>query len=113
PKALALTDRPHPKDNLQARVSLYHWAAVALIRGTARIADMDTESAVLEPGIVRFQEKIETISDDTVAADGAEVTLKMRDGRSLVSRIEHAIGSASRPMTDLDLEQKFTGLTEP
>ncbi len=52
PKALALTDRRHPKTNLQARVSLYHWVAVAFIRGTARIEDMDTNSAVLEPAIV-------------------------------------------------------------
>src|SRR5262245_9150343 len=31
PKALALTDRRHPKDRLGSRVSLYHWVAVALI----------------------------------------------------------------------------------
>jgi 2-methylcitrate dehydratase PrpD len=28
PKALALTDRRHPKDRLDARVSLYHWVAM-------------------------------------------------------------------------------------
>lgn len=113
PEALALTDRPHARDNLQARVSLYHWVAVALIRGSARIVDMDTESAVRDPAIVGFQEKIKTIADSTLAGDGAEVTLWLRDGRSFVSRIEHCIGSASRPMTDMELEQKFHGLAEP
>jgi 2-methylcitrate dehydratase PrpD len=112
PKALALTDRRHPKDNLGARVSLYHWVAIALTRGTARIQDMDTDSAVLEPTVVRFQEKVETIGDDAIAPDGAEVTVRLQDGRSLVSRVEHCIGSASNPMTDRDLEQKFTGLAE-
>jgi 2-methylcitrate dehydratase PrpD len=111
-KALALTDRRSPKNNLEARVSLYHWVAVAFIRGTARIADMDTQSAVLEPAIVRFQEKVETVADDAIATDGAEVTVRLKDGRSLVSRIEHCVGSASRPMTDSELEQKFTGLAE-
>ena len=113
PKALALTDRRHPKNNLEARVSLYHWVAVALIRGTARIEDMDTEGAVREPTIARFQDRIETVSDDAIAMDGAEVAVRLRDGRSFVSRVEHCSGSASRPMTDSALEQKFTGLAVP
>jgi 2-methylcitrate dehydratase PrpD len=112
PKALALTDRRHPKNNLEARVSLHHWVAIAFIRGTARIEDMDTNGAVLEPTIARFQDRIETVGDDAIAPDGAEVTVKLRDGRSLVSRVEHCVGSASRPMTDSDLEQKFTGMAE-
>jgi 2-methylcitrate dehydratase PrpD len=111
-KALALTDRRHPKTRLDSRVSLYHWVAIAFIRGTARIDDMDTNSAVLEPTIARFQDRIETVGDDTIALDGAEVTVRLRDGRSLVSRVEHCVGSASRPMTDSELEQKFTGLAE-
>jgi 2-methylcitrate dehydratase PrpD len=112
PQALALTDRRHPKDRLGARVSLQHWVAISFIRGTARIEDMDTHTAVLEPTIVRFQDRIETIGDDTIAPDGAEVTVRLQDGRSLVGRVEHCVGSASRPMTDRDLEQKFTGLAE-
>lgn len=113
PEALALTDRPHARNNLEARVSLYHWVAAALIRGSARIVDMDTESAVRDAAIVGFQDKIGTIADSGIATDGAEVTLTLRDGRSLVSHIEHGVGSTARPMTDLELEQKFHGLAEP
>jgi 2-methylcitrate dehydratase PrpD len=112
PQALALTDRRHPKDRLGARVSLQHWVAISFIRGTARIEDMDTHTAVLEPTIVRFQDRIETIGDDAIAPDGAEVTVRLQDGRLLVGRVEHCVGSASRPMTDSDLEQKFIGLAE-
>ena len=112
PKALALTDRRHPKNGLQARVSLYHWVAIAFIRGTARIQDMDTNGAVLEPAIARFQDRIETVGDEAIETDGAKVTVSLRDGRSLVSRVEHCIGSAANPMTDADLEQKFNGLAE-
>jgi 2-methylcitrate dehydratase PrpD len=112
PKALALTDRRHSKNDLDARVSLYHWVAIALVRGTARVQDMDTNGAVLDPAIVRFQDKIETVGDDAIALDGAEVTVRLQDGRPLVSRVEHCVGSASRPMTDGDLEQKFTDLAE-
>jgi 2-methylcitrate dehydratase PrpD len=73
---------------------------------------MDTNSAVLEPTIAGFQGRIATVGDDTIAPDGAEVTVRLQDGRSLVSRVAHCVGSASRPMTDSDLEQKFTGLAE-
>lgn len=113
PKALALTDRRHPKSRLEARVSLYHWVAISFIRGTARIDDMDTESAVLEPSIVRFQDKVSVVADDAIAPDGALVTVRLQDGRTLVSRVEHGVGSASRPMTDGDLERKFVGQAEP
>jgi 2-methylcitrate dehydratase PrpD len=40
------------------------------------------------------------------------VTVRLQDGRSLVDRVEHCVGSASNPMTDGDLERKFTGLAE-
>lgn len=113
PVALALTDRRHPRTGLAARVSLYHWVAIALVRGMARVDDLDTDSAVLDPAIADFQDRIEAVADDSIATDGAEVTVRLRDGRSFISRIEHCTGSASRPMTDRDLEQKFTGLAEP
>src|SRR3954470_15187665 len=42
PGAMALCNNPAPKDEMQAHVSLHHRTAVALVRGTARVADMDT-----------------------------------------------------------------------
>jgi len=39
----------------QAHVSLHHWTAVAFIRGTARIVDMDTETAVKDPALISIQ----------------------------------------------------------
>jgi len=52
------------------------------------------------------------VGDEAIETDGAKVTVSLRDGRSLVSRVEHCIGSAANPMTDADLEQKFNGLAE-
>lgn len=112
PQALALTDRRHPKTGLDARVSLYHWTAIALIRGTAGVEDMDTMSAVQQPSIVRFRDLIEVTRDEAIAPDATEVTVRLHDGRALVSRIEHCVGSASRPMSDADLDRKFAGLAE-
>jgi 2-methylcitrate dehydratase PrpD len=113
PGAMALCNNRNPQDEMQAHVSLHHWVAVAFIRGTARIQDMDTETAVHDPALRAFQDKVEATLDPSLAGDAAVVTLTMTDGRTETCRIEHGIGSATRPMTDAELEEKFRGLTEP
>ena len=113
PGAMALCDNRNPKDEMQAHVSLHHWTALAFIRGTARIQDMDTETAVKDPALVAFQDKVTAVLNPAIAADQTEVTVTMRNGTQHTCRIEHGIGSRLNPMSDTDLEQKFTGLCEP
>lgn len=113
PGAMALCNNRNPKDEMQAHVSLHHWTAVAFIRGTARIQDMDEATAVHDPALMAFQDKVEATLDPSLLADAAVVTLTMTDGTTHVCRIDHGIGSASRPMTDAELEVKFRDLAEP
>jgi 2-methylcitrate dehydratase PrpD len=113
PGAMALCNRRNPIDEMQAHVSLHHWTAIAFLRGTARIQDMDTATAVRDPAVIAFQDKVEATEDRTIAADAAEVTIAMTDGLRHTVRIEHCLGSASRPMTDAELTDKFRGLAEP
>jgi len=113
PGAMALCNNRGPKDEMQAHVSLHHWAAVALLRGTATIRDMDTQTAVSDPDLMRFQDRVEATLDASLAADAAVVTITMTDGTRHSSRIEHGIGSAKRPMTNAELEKKFAGMAVP
>jgi 2-methylcitrate dehydratase PrpD len=113
PGAMALCDNRDPKDELQAHVSLHHWTAAAFIRGTARVQDMDTETAVRDPALMAFQAKVTATLDPSLAADQAVVTIAMTDGSRHVKRIDHGIGSRLNPMSDNDLERKFTGLAGP
>ena len=113
PGAMALCNNRNPMDEMQAHVSLHHWTAVCFIRGTARIEDMDTETAVKDPALMAFQDRVNATLDPGRAADSAEVTVTMIDGRRYVSNIQHGIGSAARPMTDAELEAKFMGMAEP
>ena len=113
PGAMALCDNRNPKDEMQAHVSLHHWTALAFIRGTARIQDMDTETAVKDPALMAFQDKVTAVRDTGLAADQTEVTVTMQDGAQYTCRIEHAAGSRLNPLSDAQLEQKFTGLCEP
>jgi 2-methylcitrate dehydratase PrpD len=111
PSAMALSDRRNAVDEFQTHVSLYHWVAVAFIRGTARTTDMLTAVA-LDPVIVGFQDRITAVREDALTPDAAEVMVTLRDGQKLTCRIEHCIGSESQPMTDEQLEDKFLDLAE-
>jgi 2-methylcitrate dehydratase PrpD len=113
PGAMALCNNRDPKDEMQAHVSLHHWTAAAFIRGTARIQDMDTETAVKDPALMAFQSKVEATLNPAIAADQTEVTITMTDGSKHFCGIEHGIGSKLNPMSDADLERKFLGLVEP
>jgi 2-methylcitrate dehydratase PrpD len=112
PGAMALCDRRNPGNELQAHVSLYHWTAAVLIRGTARIRELQ-DPTVHDPSVIAFQDKVTTERDDSLRADATEVTITLKDGRRHVCRIDHCIGSASNPMTDAQLARKFADLVEP
>lgn len=112
PGAMALCDRRNPQNELQAHVSLYHWTAAVLIRGTARIAELQ-DPTVQDPAIIAFQDKVTTQLDDSLKADATEVTITLKDGSNRACRIDHCIGSATNPMTDEQLTQKFSDMAEP
>jgi 2-methylcitrate dehydratase PrpD len=112
PGAMALCDRRNPQNELQAHVSLYHWTAATLIRGAARIQELQ-DPTVQDPAVMAFQDKVEVIGDPSVSADATEVTIALKDGRSHTCLIDHCIGSAANPMTDAQLTAKFAALAEP
>lgn len=113
PGAMALCNNRNPENEMQAHVSLHHWTAVCFIRGTARIQDMDTETAVKDPASMALQDRVEATLDPNRAPDSAEVTVTMTDGTRYAVNIEHGIGSAAQPMTNRELETKFAGMAVP
>jgi 2-methylcitrate dehydratase PrpD len=113
PGAMALCNNRNPRDEMQAHVSLHHWVAVCFLRGTARIEDMDTRTAVNDPALMGFQDRVEASLDPERAPDSARVTVTMQDGGRFTADIQHGIGSAARPMTNRELEVKFAGMSVP
>jgi 2-methylcitrate dehydratase PrpD len=110
--AMVLCDRRNPQNELQAHVSLYHWVAATLLRGTARIQELQ-DPTVQDSEVMAFQDKVEAEGEPSMAADASEVTVTLKDGSRHTCRIDHCIGSASNPMTDEQLTQKFIQLAEP
>lgn len=112
PLVLELTGKKTPQTGLDGKFSVYHSAAVALIDGRAGEQQYSDE-AVRNPAVVRLRDKVAAEIDRTMASDAVVVTVLLTNGRRLERRVDHAIGSVSRPMTDQDLEAKFTDLVAP
>ena len=102
--AVAMTNNRHPKSKLNVQTSHHHWVAAALIYGTATLRDGDR---VDEPAIVALRERIDLEVDSAMAADAVEAIVTLKDGRVLHKAIAHCVGSASRPMDDRQLGEKF------
>jgi 2-methylcitrate dehydratase PrpD len=51
-------------------------------------------------------------TDPAVNASQCDLVVRLKDGRSVMRHIEHAIGSLENPMSDAALEAKFTDLAD-
>ncbi len=104
--ALALCDRRHPKDEFEGQVSLYQWIAAALVRGRAGIPEC-VDAAIADPALVAFRDRITATIEPGMPIDGADMTITLKDGRTLEKKVRDCVGSKGRPMTDTELETKF------
>lgn len=107
PLALSLCGIREPATTLESLNSLPHWAAAALVRGRAGVLEMLPE-CIADPGVAQLRSRIEMIADPSVGSEQADVEVALDDGRTLRARVEVARGSRTRPMTDDDLDAKFT-----
>jgi len=106
PLALSLTGVRTPATTLESHVSLYHWAAAALVRGAAGLPEM-RQDCIDDPAVAGLRERIEAIADPAVGRDQAIVEVTLADGRKLRSQVHQTRGSIARPMTDDELDAKF------
>jgi 2-methylcitrate dehydratase PrpD len=109
---LELTGKKEPADGLQGKFSVYHGCAAGLIFGRAG-EDEFSDAVVNRADVVALRRKVVATVDDSIDEAAADVTAVLVDGRLEHVRIEHAIGSLQRPMSDAQLEAKFRGLSEP
>jgi 2-methylcitrate dehydratase PrpD len=111
PLVLELTGKKSPQSGLDGKFSVYHAVAAAIVAG--KVAEPQfSDAAVRDPAIVALRSRVTATVDRSLAEDQVRVAITLQDGRRLEKFIEHAVGSAKNPMTDAQLETKFTGLAE-
>ncbi len=109
---LELTGKKEPKDGLQGKFSVYHGCAVGLLHGRAG-EDEFSDAMVNDLQVVSLRDKVQATVDDSIPEEAAIVTARLRDGRSVEVRVDHAIGSLHNPLSDAQIEAKFGALVSP
>ena len=74
PLAIERTDRPAPRNALEARLSAQHAAAAAVVRGCAGLEEFSDE-AVVRPDLVAFRARVRIHADATLDKMAAVVHL--------------------------------------
>ena len=106
PDAITVTGLLHPADGLGAQISAAHWAAAALVRRRAGFEEA-SDAAAVDPAIVALRGRVTLRADPSIGRDAAVATVRLADRSEITETVAHCVGSAARPMTDAQLEQKF------
>jgi 2-methylcitrate dehydratase PrpD len=109
---LELTGKKEPVDGLQAKFSVYHGCAAGLIFGRAGEGEY-ADDIVNRPDMVALRRKIVATVDDRIDEAAVEVNAVLTNGQNIALRVDHAIGSLERPMTDAMLARKFHDQADP
>ena len=111
PLVLELTGKKTPRQGLEGKFSIYHAVAVALVEGAGGEKQF-SDRAVTDPTVVALRGKVVPVITPGIDPAQVDMTIVLKDGRTLHRHIEHAIGSVEMPMTDRQLETKFADLAD-
>jgi 2-methylcitrate dehydratase PrpD len=106
PLVLDLCNQQNITRGLQGKFSVYHGAAVGLVRGRARLEEY-TDDAVNDPAVQRVRERTTAAGDPSLTEDQAHVEVELADGRRLHRFTEQSLGNVHRPLSDAQLDDKF------
>jgi 2-methylcitrate dehydratase PrpD len=99
-------DRPEVATGREAQVSVQHAVAAALVQGRACL-DQFSDACVNDPAVLGMRRKVEVVRDESIEPVAAAVEITTKDGKRHDVAVKAARGSASNPMSDRDLEEKF------
>ncbi len=106
PLVMDLCNQQGITKGLQGKFSVYHGAAIGLVRGKAGIQEY-TDAAVNDPQIKRVRELVSAVGDPSITEDQARIEVELTTGAKLTRFVEQSLGNIHRPMTDKQLEAKF------
>jgi 2-methylcitrate dehydratase PrpD len=105
------TDRPIVDNGREAKVSLQHSVAVALLQGAAGLVQY-TDAVVRDPNVQALRAKVAAEDDAAIPVESAYVAVEMLDGSRIEEAVRHGRGTPGRPMSDLELDAKVGELID-
>jgi len=107
PLVLELTGKRTPRTGLEGKFSVYHAAATALLRGDGAPTAF-TDDVVNAADIVALRDRVEATASPDMHEASVDIEITFEDGATLQKHIERAIGSFEVPLTDAQIDDKFT-----
>ena len=102
---LARGDRP-VRNERDARVSIHHCAACALLLGAAGVTEF-ADATVFRPDLVSFRQKVRAELDGSLPDGAARVAIQLASGETLEEIVMAAKGSLTDPLSDRAIEAKL------
>ena len=112
PPAARFTDMPAPTTSKQAKFSLRHCAAAAVVFrrvGTDEIS----EDVLARPDVIELRDRVKVVDDAALGKQDADVELTLASGRTLAIEVRGNRGTPAAPLDDDELAAKFRELVEP
>ena len=94
------------RNQRDARVSIHHCAACALLLGAAGVPEF-SDQTVFRPDIAALRRKVRAVLDASFPDGAARVTIQLTSGKTLSEIVMEARGSLADPLSDRDIEAKL------
>jgi 2-methylcitrate dehydratase PrpD len=112
PPAARFTDVPRPTTAMQAKFSLRHCAAAAVVFRRVGTAEL-TEEILARSDVVELRDRVKVVADAALGKQDADVELTLNSGRTLETRVRGNRGTPAAPLDDDELAAKFRELVGP
>jgi 2-methylcitrate dehydratase PrpD len=112
PLAPKVAGYSHPVTGLEGKFSVAYCCAVGLLYGRAT-PDCFTPDVVGRPEIRSLLDRMTVTPSPSIGEQSAVITVRLQDGRTRSHTVKMAKGNPENPLTDTELGEKFTMLTEP
>lgn len=94
------------RNERDARVSIHHCAACALLLGSAGVREF-ADAIVFRPDIVSLRQKVRAELDASLPDGAARVIVQLASGETFEEIVMEATGSLADPLSDRDIEAKL------
>jgi 2-methylcitrate dehydratase PrpD len=106
PLVLDLCNQKNITVGLQGKFSVYHNAAIGLVRGKAGLQEYSDET-VNDPLVKRVRESVTAVGDPAITEDQAHIDVDLHDGRTISKFVPQSLGNIQRPLSNKQLEEKL------
>lgn len=113
--ALNITDNPDPQTEYAAKFSLQFCSALALLTGSAGLADFN-ESVLWDENVRALMKKVKVVTEPGIDASypkqwGAAVEVVFKNGETVSKGTDFPKGDPENAVTAEELREKFVGMT--